>query len=48
MVPVPTKLTKGLRRKLYVGRYDQEVLIQSRYIINLFKERMKLANYQIL
>jgi hypothetical protein len=40
MVPVPTKLTKGLRRKLYEGRYDQEVLIQSRYIINLFKEEL--------
>ena len=40
MVPVPTKLTKGLRRKLYEGRYDQEVLIQSRYIINLFKEKL--------
>ena len=36
MVPVPTKLTKGLRRKLYEGRYDQEVLKQSRYIINIF------------
>ncbi len=38
MVPVPRNLTKGLRRKLYEGRYDQEVLIQSRYIINLFKD----------
>jgi len=36
MVPVPRNLTKGLRRKLYEGRYDQEVLKQSRYIINVF------------
>jgi len=36
MVPVPRNLTKGLRRKLYEGRYDNEVLKQSRYIINVF------------
>tara|TARA_R110000751_G_scaffold13663_2_gene45697 strand:- start:280 stop:2997 length:2718 start_codon:yes stop_codon:yes gene_type:complete len=40
MVPVPRNLTKGLRRKLYEGRYDQEVLIQSRYIINLLKSTL--------
>ena len=40
MVPVPTKLTKGLRRKLYEGRYDQEVLKQSRYIINVFNSTL--------
>jgi hypothetical protein len=37
MVQVPSKLTKGLRRKLYEGRYDQETLMQSRFIVNLFK-----------
>ena len=37
MVAVPRNLTKGLKRKLYEGRYDQEVLMQSRYIINLLK-----------
>ena len=37
MVPVPRKLTKGLRMKLYEGRYDQETLMQSRFIVNLFK-----------
>lgn len=43
MVPVPSNLTKGLRRKLYElkGRsYDQETLEMSRVIINQFK-----ANY---
>jgi len=37
MVEVPRNLTKGLRRKLYEGRYDQETLMQSRFIVNLFK-----------
>jgi hypothetical protein len=37
MVQVPSKLTQGLRRKLYEGRYDIEILMQSRYIINQFK-----------
>ena len=37
MVPVPRKLTKGLRRKLYEGRYDQETLLQSRFLFNKFK-----------
>jgi len=37
MVAVPPKLTQGLRRKLYEGRYDIEILMQSRYIINQFK-----------
>lgn len=37
MVPVPTNLTKGLRRKLYEGRYDQEILMQSRFLLNMFK-----------
>ena len=37
MVPVPRKLTKGLRLKLYEGRYDQETLMQSRFIVNVFK-----------
>ena len=37
MVQVPSKLTKGLRRKLYEGRYDQETLMQSRFIVNIFK-----------
>jgi len=37
MTQIPTKLTKGLRRKLYEGRYDQETLMQSRFIVNLFK-----------
>jgi hypothetical protein len=37
MVPVPRKLTKGLRLKLYEGRYDQETLMQSRFIVNIFK-----------
>ena len=36
MVPVPRELTKGLRRKLYEGRYDQETLLQSRFLINQF------------
>ena len=40
MVQVPTKLTKGLRRKLYEGRYDQEGLIVSRFVINQFKENL--------
>ena len=43
MVPVPSKLTKGLRRKLYElkGRsYDQETLEISKIIVNQFK-----ANY---
>ena len=38
MVPVPTDLTKGLRRKLYEGRYDAEVTNQSRFLIEEFKE----------
>ena len=38
MVPVPRNLTKGLRRKLYEGRYDAETLIASRFIINVFKD----------
>jgi len=38
MTQIPTKLTKGLRRKLYEGRYDEEVLKQSRFVINKFKE----------
>jgi hypothetical protein len=37
MVPVPRKLTKGLRRKLYEGRYDQETLLQGRFLFNKFK-----------
>jgi hypothetical protein len=37
MVPVPTNLTKGLRRKLYEGRYDQETLMQGRFLFNKFK-----------
>jgi hypothetical protein len=37
MVEVPRNLTKGLRRKLYEGRYDQETLMQSRFIVNVFK-----------
>ena len=37
MVPVPTDLTKGLKRKLYEGRYDQEVTRLSRYLVNMFK-----------
>jgi hypothetical protein len=37
MVPVPRKLTKGLRMKLYEGRYDQETLMQSRFLFNKFK-----------
>jgi hypothetical protein len=38
MVPVPTDLTKGLRRKLYEGRYDAEVTNQSRFLIEEFKK----------
>jgi len=38
MTQIPTKLTKGLVRKLYEGRYDEEVLKQSRFVINKFKE----------
>ena len=38
MVQVPPKLTSGLRRKLYEGRYDQETLIASRFIVNVFKD----------
>ena len=37
MTEIPPKLTKGLRRKLYEGRYDQETLMQSRFIVNIFK-----------
>jgi hypothetical protein len=37
MVEVPRNLTKGLRRKLYEGRYDQETLMQSRFIVNNLK-----------
>ena len=37
MVQVPTNLTKGLRRKLYEGRYDQETLLQGRFLFNKFK-----------
>ena len=40
MVPVPRELTKGLRRKLYEGRYDQETLLQSRFLINQFKDNL--------
>ena len=38
MVPVPRNLTKGLRRKLYEGRYDAETLLISRFIIDMFKD----------
>ncbi|MDB4344638.1 hypothetical protein OAA39_00290 [bacterium] len=37
MVPVPRNLTKGLKRKLYEGRYDQETLMQGRFLLNKFK-----------
>ena len=37
MVPVPRKLTKGLRLKLYEGRYDQETLMQGRFLFDKFK-----------
>ena len=40
MIPVPTKLTQGLRRKLFEGRYDSETLILSRFIMNVFKETL--------
>ena len=40
MVPVPSKLTQGLRRKLFEGRYDSETLILSRFIMNVFKETL--------
>jgi hypothetical protein len=37
MVEVPRNLTKGLKRKLYEGRYDQETLMQGRFLFNKFK-----------
>ena len=40
MVAVPSKLTKGLRRKLYEGRYDMETLLMSRFIIDIFKDEL--------
>jgi hypothetical protein len=40
MIPVPTNLTKGLRRKLYEGRYDMETLLMSRFIIDVFKDEL--------
>ena len=46
MVPVPTKLTKGLRRKLYEkvgiqrGTVESEVQFLSREIFELFKENL--------
>ena len=40
MVAVPSKLTKGLRRKLYEGRYDMETLLMSRFIIDVFKDEL--------
>jgi effector-binding domain-containing protein len=40
MVEIPRNLTKGLRRKLYEGRYDQETKLQSRFLINQFKANL--------
>ena len=40
MVQVPSKLTQGLRRKLYEGRYDMETLLMSRFIIDIFKDEL--------
>jgi len=40
MVQVPSKLTSGLKRKLYEGRYDGEVLRLSRYLVNMFKAEL--------
>ena len=34
---VPGFVKGTLTRKLYEGRYDNEVMKQSRYIVNLFK-----------
>jgi len=38
MTQIPTKLTKGLVRKLYEGRYDMETLLISRFIMDMFKD----------
>jgi len=40
MVQVPSKFTSGLKRKLYEGRYDGEVLRLSRYLVNMFKAEL--------
>jgi hypothetical protein len=45
MTQIPTNLTKGLRRKLYEGRYDAETLIISRFIIDMFKDEFG-KNYE--
>jgi len=38
MTQIPTKLTSGLKRKLFEGRYDMETLLISRFIVDMFKD----------
>jgi len=45
MTQVPTNLTKGLKRKLYEGRYDAETLIISRFVVDMFKDEFG-KNYE--
>jgi hypothetical protein len=45
MIEVPRNLTKGLKRKLYEGRYDAETLIISRFIVDMFKDEFG-KNYE--